>query len=104
MAKRKKQAAAPAAKVDQAPAEPSKPARGRPPRAPAGGLKGAFGQRLKALRSDKGMTGIELAEAAGLAKSAVYNYEAGVFEPGLEQIVKLAKALGMTASELLSGL
>lgn len=109
MAKRKKQPAAkraPAAKSKRSVRpDPVKPTRGRPPREPGDDLKGRFGKRIKAMRLAKGLATVaDFAEAAGLARSSVAQYEAGAFAPGLEELAKLAQALETTMTKLVEGL
>lgn len=84
--------------------QPITPARGRPARQPAEGLRGQFGARIKALREAKGMTGRDLARESGLATTTVYDCEAGRFGPTLDGLSALAKALGTTMAKLVEGL
>lgn len=84
-------------------AEPDKPRRGRPPRPPATGVRGRLGERLKALRVAKGMKGEELADATALAKSLIYNYEAGHHAANVDNLEKIVGVLGVTLAELFKG-
>jgi Predicted transcriptional regulators len=61
----------------------------------------ALGKRLHLLREAKGWTLEELAEAAGMNELQVGHIERGATDPKLSTIRKLARAYGMTASELL---
>ncbi|HEX3578085.1 MAG TPA: helix-turn-helix transcriptional regulator [Thermoanaerobaculia bacterium] len=61
----------------------------------------AFGKRLRQLREAKGWTLEELGEAAGMNELQVGHIERGASDPKLSTITKLAKAFGITASELL---
>lgn len=56
----------------------------------------AFPDRLRALRESAGLTVAELAEAAGLTRQAVHNYEAGDRRPTWQAVQKLAEALGVS--------
>lgn len=61
-----------------------------------------FGQRLREIRELRAWTQEELAEKAGLAASVVSHYETGVRrKPSADNLVKLAKALGVTVDYLL---
>lgn len=62
-----------------------------------------FGKRLRAKRQEKGFTLEVLAEKADLAISYVASVERGERNLGLENIVALANALNISASELLPG-
>jgi len=64
----------------------------------------AFGKRLHQLREAKGWTLEELAEAAGMNELQVGHIERGASDVKLSTILKLARALGITASELLRSL
>jgi transcriptional regulator with XRE-family HTH domain len=61
-----------------------------------------IGQRVKALRLEKGMTQVELAAAAGTQQTSLSQIERGVRGAGVPQVVKLARALGVPADRLLS--
>ena len=61
----------------------------------------AFAQRLAAIRRMRGMTQIDLAEAAGTTQRAVSYYENAFGFPPAPQLVALAKALRVTTDELL---
>lgn len=61
----------------------------------------ALGKRLHELREAKGWTLEELAEAAGMNELQVGHIERGATDPKLSTIRKLARAYGMTPSELL---
>ena len=55
---------------------------------------------LKRLREAKDMTQAELAAAAGVAQSAVGNWESGIRMPTADKLPKLAAILGCTIDEL----
>ena len=61
----------------------------------------AFAKRLAATRRMRGMTQIDLAEAAGTTQRAVSYYENAFGFPPAPQLVALAKALHVTTDELL---
>lgn len=60
-----------------------------------------FGQEVKRLRSSCGISQEELSFLANIHTSHVSKLERGVTSPTLGVIMKIAKALGMTGSELL---
>lgn len=59
-----------------------------------------FGETIKRLRTDHGLTQARLAELAGLATDAIQGLEKGGFSPGLDTLRKLAGGLGMRLSEV----
>ena len=58
-------------------------------------------ERLKDLRSEKGVTQREVASAIGVTLSAYSNYEQGLREPNVEIIIKLCKYYNVSADYLL---
>ena len=64
-------------------------------------IKSDFGKHLRKLRIDRELTQEELAEKAGLHFTYVGQIERGVRNPSLVNLYKLAKALSITAGELL---
>ena len=60
----------------------------------------AVGQRLRSLRRGRGITLAALAEATGLSSSTLSRLESGRRRPGLEQLLALARAHGVTLDEL----
>jgi transcriptional regulator with XRE-family HTH domain len=62
-----------------------------------------FGQNLRALRLRSGLSQEELAHESGLDRSYVGGVERGERNVSLLNIVRLAKALGISTSELLEG-
>jgi transcriptional regulator with XRE-family HTH domain len=60
-----------------------------------------FGQRLVALRKDKGWTQTQLAERIGTTREMVDYYERRSPNPSLKVIRKLAEALEVSVPELL---
>jgi transcriptional regulator with XRE-family HTH domain len=61
----------------------------------------AFGERVRELRHAKRWTQERLAEEAGLNSVQISHIERGANEPKLTTIIRLGRAFGMTASELL---
>lgn len=60
-----------------------------------------YGKRIKALRMERGFSQQALADAAGTAKGTIQQYEAGKRQPRLEQLGRIADALGVPISDLL---
>lgn len=65
-------------------------------------IKRIFGKRLKQLRQLQELTQQELAERAEMSISFLSSIERGLKSPTIETLEKLADALGVTLSELLS--
>ena len=63
-----------------------------------------FGQRVRGRRQELGWTIEDLAEAAGLHWSYVGQTERGERNVGMENICKLAAALGVSAGQLMAHL
>lgn len=59
-----------------------------------------FGQRLRALRLERGLSQEKLGQLAGLDRTYVSSAEAGRRNVSLKTIYKLADALGVEAKEL----
>ena len=59
-----------------------------------------IGERIKALRKEKGITQKELADRLGVSASMVGQYETGVRKPKYETIQKIADSLGITTAEI----
>ena len=72
---------------------------GRPPKEP----RTLLGVRVQSLRMEKGLTGAQLAEKAGVATSTVGCIERGISEPSLFTAICLADALGVTLDFLATG-
>ena len=60
----------------------------------------AFGQHLRELREKRELSQIRLSELAGLNRNYVGDVERGYRNPCLDNILKLADALGVNPSEL----
>lgn len=61
-----------------------------------------LGKKLRELRTEAGLSQERLGELTGLDRTYISGIERGVRNPALKNIEKLAKALGVKASELLS--
>ena len=60
-----------------------------------------FGDRLRKLRTSKGLTQTELSERLRLTNSVISAYEAGVKYPSYETLIKIAALFGVTTDFLL---
>lgn len=60
-----------------------------------------FGERLKAIRKARGLTQVQLAEAAGATQRAISYYETEAGFPPAPAVIDLAKALKVSTDELL---
>jgi transcriptional regulator with XRE-family HTH domain len=67
-------------------------------------VKRQFGERVRKLRKQRGWMLVELSVETGLGRVFLSNLENGKHEPKLGTIKKLAKAFGLTASQLLKGI
>lgn len=63
----------------------------------------ALGQNLRRRREARELTQEKLAEQAGLDPTYISGIERGLRNPGIKNVAKLAKALGLTTAELLKG-
>jgi transcriptional regulator with XRE-family HTH domain len=70
----------------------------------AGDERSMFGANLRAAREHAGLTQEALGHRADFHPTEVNRIERGRRNPGLLTIVKLAKALGIPAGDLLAGL
>lgn len=61
-----------------------------------------FGNRVRALRREAGISGRELARRSGVSESEVRHVEGG-HEPGLDIASRLAAGLGLTVGQVLGG-
>ena len=64
-------------------------------------IKEIWGQRIKELRKEEGLTQTELANATGLSQSAITAWEVGTNSPTANAIVILAEYFGVTTDYLL---
>lgn len=60
-----------------------------------------IGERLRLTRQQTGMTQKQVADACGMADSAIRKYESGTQKPKVETIERLAAALGVTPTYLI---
>lgn len=63
----------------------------------------AFGFSVKQHREAKGLTQEALAEKADLDRTYLSDVERGTRNAGVKNVVKIAKALGISASRLMEG-
>ena len=63
----------------------------------------SFGQSLAKQRRAKGLSQEALAEIADLDRTYLSDIERGVRNPGIKNVILIAKALGIPASDLLKG-
>lgn len=62
-----------------------------------------IGRRVYRLRREKGLGRIELAERLGVSRQRVGNWERGLNTPTLGVLPSLARELGVTVDELITG-
>ena len=63
-----------------------------------------FGKRVRSLRLDRGWTQEELAHRSGLNRSYMSEVERGISDVSLSTLQKIAKTLGISLAELLTGI
>jgi len=63
----------------------------------------AFGQCVRKQRDTKHLTQEKLAERANLDPTYISGIERGKRNPGIKNVVRIAKALGLTTAELCKG-
>lgn len=63
----------------------------------------AFAANVRRIRAEKGLTQERLAEQAGLGLSDNAKIETVRRDPGVKVVAKIARGLGVPASELLKG-
>ncbi len=66
-------------------------------------MEQTLGMRIAALRKRKAMTQEDLAEKMGVSSQAVSKWENDISCPDIQSLPKLARILGTTVDELLSG-
>lgn len=62
-----------------------------------------IGENIRQARKKAGLTQRQLAEKSGVAAITLQQYERGVREPKLDTIAKIARAMNLFASDLISG-
>jgi len=67
------------------------------------GLLAALGHNVRQSREAKELTQEKLAEKAGLDPTYISGIERGLRNPGIKNVARLAKALGLTTAELCRG-
>lgn len=67
-----------------------------------GNLKEVFGQVIKQLREEKGLSQQELADYAEVDRTNVSDLERGIHHPSLTTVYKLAEILEIKPSELIA--
>ena len=63
----------------------------------------ALGQNVRRRRETRKLTQEKLAEKAGLDPTYISGIERGLRNPGIKNVAKLAKALGLSTAELCKG-
>jgi transcriptional regulator with XRE-family HTH domain len=63
-------------------------------------LKMRFGIRLKSLRTERGLTQEQLADATELSIESISNIERGIFGPRFDNLEKIAAALNLEVMQL----
>jgi len=64
-------------------------------------LEESLGERLARIRNEKGFTQTELADKIGIVQNIVSAYEKGRLRLTAEMVIRIAKALGVSADEIL---
>lgn len=67
------------------------------------GMLAALGRNVRQAREAKEFTQEKLAEKAGLDPTYISGIERGLRNPGIKNVARLAKALGLTTAELCQG-
>jgi transcriptional regulator with XRE-family HTH domain len=63
-----------------------------------------FGKRVRALREERGLSQDGLASRAGMHRTYLGGIERGQRNPALENISRIARALGVTLQQLFDGM
>ncbi|MCX7867635.1 helix-turn-helix domain-containing protein [Limisphaera sp. VF-2] len=66
-------------------------------------LLAAFGLRVRQQREAKGLTQEQLAERADLDRTYISDIERGSRNPGIRNVIRIARALGIPTAKLLEG-
>ena len=67
------------------------------------GILSVLGLNVRKRREARALTQEKLAERAGLDATYISGIERGLRNPGIKNVAKLAKALGLTTAELCKG-
>ena len=67
------------------------------------GILAALGLNVRKRREARELTQEKLAEKAGLDPTYISGIERGLRNPGIKNVAKLARALGLTTAELCQG-
>ena len=67
------------------------------------GILSALGQNVRRRRETRELTQEKLAEKAGLDPTYISGIERGLRNPGIKNVARLAKALGLSTAELCKG-
>jgi transcriptional regulator with XRE-family HTH domain len=60
----------------------------------------ALGRAVQAIRAERGISQVQLAEATGFMQSWISNVEHGRRNPSWSNVIRLAEGLGVSVSEL----
>ena len=60
-----------------------------------------FGERLRQLHRESGLSTHEIAKRLGVTRHAVYQYESGISTPSLDRILELERIFGLHGGELI---
>ncbi len=63
--------------------------------------KETFGERLKDLRAEKGLTQVALASELNIDKSTIAKYETDKIEPSISMLIVIVKYFGVSADYML---
>ena len=64
----------------------------------------ALGARVRQLREGKGLTQEGLADRAGLDRSYIAGIEAGLRNPSIRALARIAKGLGVSVSDVVTNI
>ena len=64
-------------------------------------LRKDFGARIKIMRKSLGLTQAQLAKKIGMTSKAIANYEQGIREPSLKNLIALSTILNVTTDWLI---
>ena len=61
----------------------------------------ALGQAVRAIRDERGLSQVQVAEATGFIQAWISHVEHGRRNPSFNNVVRLAEGLGVSVSELM---